>query len=60
MLWITGTAKALPDPSSLNELSGSKNIVGISSQIITNALIAVRTKLSTSQNCLAHSRLLPN
>lgn len=44
MLWITATAKALPDPSSINEVTSTKNIVGISSQIITNALISVSKK----------------
>jgi hypothetical protein len=42
MLWITASAKALPDPSSKNELTSSKNIVGVASQIITNALLQVR------------------
>lgn len=46
MLWITASAKAHPDPSSKNEVSSSKNIVGVASQIITNALIQVRMKRS--------------
>lgn len=44
MLWITASAKALPDPSSKNELASSKNYVGVATQIITNALIQVSIK----------------
>ncbi|CRK89704.1 CLUMA_CG003436, isoform A [Clunio marinus] len=39
LLWITATAKALPDPTSKNEVTSSKNIVGVASQIISNALM---------------------
>jgi hypothetical protein len=43
LLWIVSDAAvdAFPDIFSKNELSSSKNLVGISSQIITNALIQV-------------------
>lgn len=43
MLWITATAKAGPAKTShlKNEVSSSKNIVGVATQIITNALINV-------------------
>jgi hypothetical protein len=53
MLWITASAKALPDPTSKNELTSSKNIVGIASQIITNALLQVR-----DENCYTIERRL--
>lgn len=48
MLWITASAKALPDPSSKNEVSSSKSVVGISSQIITNALLKGQAEATTN------------
>lgn len=41
MLWITASAKAdpVPNQSLKNEISSSKNIVGVATQIITNALM---------------------
>lgn len=44
MLWIAGSAKADPVPSHTNEIPGSRNIVGVATQIITNALMNVSFK----------------
>lgn len=41
MLWITSSAKADPVPKTKNEISGSKNIVGVATQMIANALMNV-------------------
>jgi hypothetical protein len=41
LLWITASAKAMPDPEIKNELSSSKNLVGVATQVITNAMFNV-------------------
>lgn len=42
LLWITSSAEAMPDPGLKNEVSSSKNYVGIATQVISNAMFNVR------------------